>query len=195
MSLDPLPRAITHEPVLNMLITEELVALYEYASKREEDETATVPLFEKFLNVWMDCRNLSVWSQQRLDGTQRKIDLALGFSDVNHKHPLVFVLIAECKRNEIQDLGDLRAQAENYANRYLDVEADGRAREEEVFTATAFGTKIRFFRETRFESESFTGGLEIGKEHYWDLKDDGILIRDALVRIWNYRAGLLPFHC
>jgi len=105
------------------------------------------------------------------------------------------VLLVETKRHKVKDLGELESQLQEYGDRYLNKRYRGLAVHHTVYRATAYGTKIRFFRFTRqngiFEDKKYSGNLHVPDEMaYWDLKTDGLSIYPVLREIWGLRQEL-----
>lgn len=191
-----LPR-IANCPLIDDLITTDLLrGAYARASVPELRETATRPLFEQLLNEFFSSDYLGVYGEQQLDPSQQAVDIALGFFDRQPLPNLVFVLLAETKRHKVKDRGELESQLEEYGDRYLSNEDwGGLAIHHTVYGATAYGTKIRFFRFTRengdFEPTVFSGQPRVPAEGaYWDVKTDGRKIIPVLQEIWQLRQEL-----
>lgn len=183
------PPGIETYPVTpNLLVTEELRRAYTRASDPKLQEVATRPLFEELFNEFLRNRQhpLSVYAEQELDDSQRRVDIAVGFHDPSPSPKLIFVLLCETKRQNTKNLGELEAQIEDYADRYIHKEFGGRAIYPAVYGATAYGTKIRFYWYSR-ESGTFDRSKSAA---YLDLRTDGLQIHDALARIWEFRQRL-----
>lgn len=186
-----LPSVATRPATADLLINEQLQKSYTRAEHPKLRELAVVPLFEKFLNTWLGCDDLGVYSQQHLDESGQQVDLTVGFFDEDPLPNPVFVLLVECKRQEIPSLGELEAQLEEYGDRYLHTELGGLAKHSSVYGASAFGGKIRFFRFLRahgyFDGETYFGTYKICDEgQYYDLKTGDIKIHEALSDIWKF---------
>ncbi|KAI1907120.1 hypothetical protein LOZ61_006319 [Ophidiomyces ophidiicola] len=192
-----LPGIEIYPPTASLLVTEELRRAYERASHPDLQETATRPLFEEFLNEFLRNRTfpLSIYGEQQVDESHRRVDIAVGFHDPSLN--LIFVLLCETKRNNVRDLLELEAQMQDYGDRYIRTSADGDGRTVYpfVFGATAYGTKIRFYSYTRehgiFKQLRLSENSPLLETSvYWDLRTDGVKIHQALMAIWNYRKQL-----
>lgn len=156
-----LPKIATCLPAANLITTAQLQGAYERASIPELRETATRPLFEELFNEYFRSVSLSVYGEQQLDESFQAVDVAVGFHDRQALPNLVFVLLIETKRHKVKDRAELESQLQEYGDRYLNPDFGGRAVYHTVYGATAYGTKIRFFRFTRqngiFEDETYSG--------------------------------------
>lgn len=188
------PLVATRGPSASLLVTDELNRAYERASDPALREVATVPLYEEFFNEWLRCVILHVYSQQAVDDGTKAVDITVGYHDPTYR--LIFVLLVECKRHQVKSKGELESQLQDYGDRYLDQKYGGHAKYDTVYGATAYGTKIRFFKMSRstgtFEDISFSGVTHVSEESaYWDLKADGFKIHQVLKSIWQYRLAIV----
>jgi hypothetical protein len=193
--MSSVPKIATAAAVDDLITTRQLQGAYKRASEPSLRETASRPLFEEFLNEYLRCSTLSVFGEQQLDQSQQAVDISVGYYDDEPLPNMVFVLLVECKRHKVSSRGALESQLQEYADRYLDTKHQGLAKYPVVYGATAYGTKIRFFKFSResgcFEDWTFSGDLHHPKEEfYWDLKTDGKKIHGVLKEIWSFRLRL-----